>query len=138
MTPLEMATIHQAAFLHERGWHADEFSALLAQPYTATFTAQGGFALTRTLVGETELLTLAVSPTQQRRGIASKLLIQWIDAAQKIAKSAFLEVAADNHAAIALYGKHGFTQVGLRKAYYARAVGPAVDAALMKRTLTQG
>ena len=34
MTPSDMSTIHQAAFTHERGWGADEFTALLAQPYT--------------------------------------------------------------------------------------------------------
>lgn len=138
MTPFQMAKIHQAAFTHERGWGADEFASLLTQPYTAAFTAQGGFALTRTLVGESELLTLAVSPNHQRRGIASDLLTRWIEAVTPRAETAFLEVAADNLGALALYAKHGFTQTGHRKAYYARPGAVAVDAALMSRALTQG
>lgn len=138
MTPSELATIHGVAFVHDRGWSADEFTALLAQPYTAAFTAQGGFGLTRTLAGESELLTLAVSPTYQRRGIASDILTQWLTAIKTNAETAFLEVAADNHGALALYAKHGFAQSGLRKAYYARTSGAAVDAVLMTRAFTQG
>lgn len=138
MTPDEMATIHKAAFTHERGWHADEFASLMAQPYITTFTDNGGFALTRTLASESELLTLAVAPKHQRRGIASHLLAQWITAVQPQAETAFLEVATDNHGALALYEKHGFTRTGLRKAYYARTNGTRVDAVLMTCALTQG
>ncbi len=138
MTPSDMSTIHQAAFTHERGWGADEFTALLAQPYTTAFATLGGFALTRTVAGESELLTLAVSPAYQRHGIASRLLLEWTDTARTQADTAFLEVAADNHGALALYTKHGFTQVGLRKAYYTRVDAIAVDAVLMKASLTQG
>lgn len=138
MTPSEMAEIHQAAFANERGWSADEFASLLKQPYTAAFTAQGGFALTRTLVGESELLTLAVSPAHQRRGVASRLITQWIETIQPSTDTAFLEVAADNHGALALYGKLGFTQTGRRIAYYARKGAQSVDAVLMSRALTRG
>lgn len=138
MNAVEMAAIHHAAFVHDRGWSAEEFTALLAQPYIAAFTAQGGFALTRTLAGETELLTLAVSPAHQRRGIASTLIRQWITSVQPTTQTAFLEVAADNYAALALYGDQGFIQSGLRKAYYKRSTSAAVDAALMTRALTQG
>ena len=138
MTPDMMAAIHQAAFTHERGWRADEFTSLLAQPYTATYTANDGFALTRALTGESELLTLAVAPDQQRRGIASDLLSQWITAIRQTAETAFLEVAADNYGALALYEKHGFIRTGLRKAYYGRTNGTRVDAVLMTCALTQG
>ena len=133
-----MAEIHQAAFVQERGWTAQEFTELLAQPYTDAFTAEGGFAVTRTLAEESELLTLAVAPKRQRRGIADHLIGEWIAAVNPVAQTAFLEVAADNHAAIALYNKHGFMQSGLRKASYARSTAPAVDAVLMSRPLTQG
>lgn len=138
MTPSEMAAIHAAAFITERGWSAQEFTDLLAQPYTAAFTAPGGFALTRTLAGESELLTLAVDPRHQRRGIARALLTAWLDAVQAKADTAFLEVAADNLAALTLYEQQGFTRSGLRKAYYRRQGGPSVDAVLMIRLLTQG
>jgi ribosomal-protein-alanine N-acetyltransferase len=47
----------------------------------------------------------------------------------------FLEVAEDNPGAIALYAQTGFTSVGRRGGYYARAGGPAVTAIVMRRAL---
>jgi ribosomal-protein-alanine N-acetyltransferase len=138
MTPAQMAQIHHDAFAPERGWSAAEFADLLAQPHTTALSASGGFALTRTVADESELLTLAVAPAQRRRGIAAELLERWITAAQAQADSAFLEVAADNAAALALYSKHGFVQNGRRKDYYARAGTKPVDALLMTRALTRG
>ena len=46
----------------------------------------------------------------------------------------FLEVAADNLAAIALYQATGFAKVGVRKGYYPHPDG-AKDALVMRRTL---
>ncbi len=46
-------------------------------------------------------------------------------------KRLFLEVAADNDAAIALYEGLGFKIVGARKAYYQRAGGVNVDAVIL-------
>ncbi|MEH6646112.1 GNAT family N-acetyltransferase [Sulfitobacter sp.] len=133
-----MAQIHAAAFVHDRGWSSDEFATLIAQPHTDLFSTLGGFALTRTLIGESELLTLAVSPDQQRRGIARALLTDWIAAKRQHAEIAFLDVAADNFAALGLYQNIGFTRTGLRKSYYARAQFPAVDAVMMTQALTRG
>lgn len=138
MTPKQLAQIHAAAFVQDRAWSAAEFASLLAQPYVTLFTADGGFALTRTLAGESELLTLAVDPDHQRRGIARGLLRAWADSIQPRAEIAFLEVAAHNSGALALYEAAGFSPSGLRKGYYARAGGPAVDAVLMSRAFPQG
>ena len=46
------------------------------------------------------------------------------------AHAMFLEAAADNTAALALYEKRGFIRVGLRKAYYGEK-----DAVVMRRDL---
>lgn len=138
MTPAHMAQIHSAAFTRDRGWSSEEFAELLAQSYVQIFVAEGGFALTRTLAGESELLTLAVAPEHQRRGIARGLLEHWISAVEPVAETAYLEVAADNAAAITLYDRVKFSRSGLRKAYYHRTNGSAVDALLMSRALTRG
>ena len=51
------------------------------------------------------------------------------------AEAMFLEVAADNAAAIALYaGAGGFVRVGARPGYYPRETG-AIDALVMRRDL---
>lgn len=139
MKPDQLALIHASAFAQERGWSSDEFAALLAQPYIAIIAAEStGFALTRTLAGESELLTLAVHPNWQRRGIARRLVAAWLAAARLEAQTAFLEVAADNSPALGLYCHAGFTRSGLRKGYYARTNASAVDALLMTRALTRG
>ncbi len=92
-----------------------------------------GFILVREAAGEAEILTLAVAPRARRQGLGRTL----VDAAIARLGSAdlFLEVAADNIAAIALYQQNGFTQAGVRRGYYARP-GGAVDALLLKRGQT--
>ena len=136
MTPAQMAQIHAAAFKQERGWSAAEFADLLAKPHIEILSETDGFALVQTTLDEAELLTLAVVPDHQRKGIAQRLITRWISTTQ--ARDGFLEVAADNTAAIALYSNNGFARAGLRKAYYKRTSGPSVDALLMTRSFTQG
>jgi ribosomal-protein-alanine N-acetyltransferase len=51
------------------------------------------------------------------------------------AKRLFLEVSADNTAAIKLYGGLGFEPVGRRNGYYRRPGGQPVDAIVLALTL---
>lgn len=138
MTPAALATIHAAAFTQDRPWQEAEFASLLDSPFVQLFTRPGGFALTRTIAGESELLTLAVDPAQQRRGLGRALLRDWLAALPADCKSAFLEVAADNLPARALYDDQGFAQIATRRAYYARSGVPPVDAYILQRVLTHG
>jgi ribosomal-protein-alanine N-acetyltransferase len=90
----------------------------------------------RAIAGEAEVLTLAVAPTHRRRGLASALLQAGLGQARLSgAEAAFLEVAADNAAAIALYAAAGFAQVGRRAGYYRRADGEAIDGLVLSLTL---
>ncbi|KIN60190.1 Ribosomal-protein-alanine acetyltransferase [Sulfitobacter noctilucae] len=136
MTPEALARVHSAAFVAERAWTAQEFAALLASPHVQVFTHPAGFALTRTVVGESELLTLAVDPAHQRQGVGRHLIEEWIVSLAGRADTAFLEVASDNEAAQALYAALGFTAVARRPAYYARKNSAAADAIVMQRPLT--
>ncbi|MGB3245795.1 MAG: N-acetyltransferase [Sulfitobacter sp.] len=133
-----MSALHNAAFIVDRGWSSQEFGDLLDSPHVQSFTYPHGFALTRTIAQESELLTLAVDPAHQRQGIAKALLMQWLSAISQMADTAFLEVAADNHAARALYAQVGFEQIAQRRAYYLRKAAPAVDALILRRDLTLG
>ena len=134
MTPDQLSAIHKAAFAPERGWSAAEIVDLLDQKNVVAFERPGGFALVRTVADEAELLTLAVDPKRQRRGVADTLMRDWLSISQ--ATYAFLEVAEDNRIALALYRKHGFAICGHRKRYYRRAGAPSVDAVLMQASLT--
>ena len=140
------ARLHGEAFaaLGERAWTRQDMAELLASPGVAGWAAQSGadaigFALCRVAADESELLTIAVLPNRRRLGVGHRLL----DAAIAHARAAgahalFLEVAADNPAALALYRQAAFQAVGERKAYYRRGDGPAADAILMRLTLTYG
>jgi ribosomal-protein-alanine N-acetyltransferase len=136
MTPNEAARVHAAAFAPDRGWSAAEISDLIASSHVTLHAEDEAFALVRSVGGEAELLTLAVAPRAQRQGRGRRLLQRWL--ATETATEVFLEVAADNTPAIALYRDLGFAVISERKAYYARPQGPAVDALLMRCTLTLG
>ncbi|WP_298837573.1 GNAT family N-acetyltransferase [uncultured Roseobacter sp.] len=129
-----MSRIHTLAFPQERGWTEPEIRSLLTSPHVFSACRPHGFALVRDVAGEAELLTLAVDPAHQRQGIASAIMAEWMQSCR--ATEAFLEVAADNHAALALYARHRFAVTGQRRAYYTRQGQPPVDALLMRAALT--
>jgi [ribosomal protein S18]-alanine N-acetyltransferase len=129
-----LAAIHAQCFTIEV-WDAAAITALLATPGTLALVddAVTGFILVRAAGGESEILTLAVTPAARRRGIASTL----VEAAAKRAFEAgaevmFLEVNASNYPAIALYKRLGFNEVGVRHAYYAGPHGMREDALVLR------
>lgn len=134
MTAQDLAALHHAAFVHDRAWNADEFRALLNSPHNHLTTATHGFALWRAVAGEAELLTIATHPDHRRHGIARALMHQWMHTASAQASTAFLEVAADNAPAIALYATCRFETVAHRPGYYPRP-DRRVDAWVMRAPL---
>jgi ribosomal-protein-alanine N-acetyltransferase len=138
-TPL--AAIHATGF--ERGWDALEFERLLADRLILAHLARPGgrgtptgFAMSRVVLDEAEILTVAVAPSARRAGLATTLLLHHLGRlAAGGAKKVFLEVAEDNVAAIRLYQRQGFGEIGRRTAYYARAKGPPATAIVMERLL---
>jgi ribosomal-protein-alanine N-acetyltransferase len=128
-----LATIHATSF--DPPWLAQDFAGFLGETGVGGLIGEGGFILVRAGGGELEVLTLAVSPSNRRRGLARMLLeMALAKAARSGAEAAFLEVAVDNIAAIGLYQGAGFAQVGRRKGYYARTEGGA-DALVLRRDL---
>lgn len=132
MTPAEMARLYAAAFPNSRAWTEAEI-ADLTQPPGFVVTVPNGFAIGRSVAGEAELITIAVDPAARRQGTGRALLAAF--EAKANADHLFLEVAADNTPAIALYRSAGWRETGRRKAYYKRQTGPAVDALTMSKTL---
>lgn len=130
MTADDMAQVYAAAFPETRPWSASEIESLI-QPPGFVVTAPSGFAIGRSVAGEAELVTIAVAPPSQGKGIGRSLLRAFEEAVD--AENLFLEVAADNAPAHALYNGTGWVETGRRKAYYPRATGPAVDALIMTK-----
>ncbi len=89
-----------------------------------------GYILGRWVRDEMEVINLAVRPGYRRKGIASRLLLDFIGLfkSKGIAK-VFLEVREKNIAAIRLYKKFGFVEAGTRKGYY---VDTGEDALVMR------
>lgn len=137
MTPQDLATTHAAAFHQSRPWSAQEFTALLANPHIQVIGDTRCFALIQLIGDEAELLTLATHPDHQRLGLARSCMSAWHQAVRNQgATRFFLDVAADNHPAIALYESCGYSPCGVRKGYYRRDPGPNVDAIVLERLLT--
>lgn len=136
MTPADLARLHALAFVVPRPWSAAEFADLTARADTFLVGADDGFLLGRVIADEAELLTLAVAPAARRRGIGAALVGAFLErSAARGATTAFLEVAADNAAAIALYSAAGFARTGLRKGYFHHPDGRRIDALIMARAL---
>lgn len=137
MTPEAMAALHVRCFdVAPRPWSQAEFATLLADPTTISVSEAQGFALGRYSADEAEFLTIAVAPEARRRGIAARLETAFAEeAAWRGAKTLFLEVAADNAAALALYRRAGYRQVGIRRKYYNQGTGSTVDALVLSRLL---
>ncbi len=95
-----------------------------------------GFALSRVIVDECELMLLAVMPQAQQRGIGRALLDAVIaNARMANAGSVFLEVR-DANPAIELYTATGFIEVGRRRGYYRGPFGETFDALTYRLVLS--
>ena len=95
-----------------------------------------GYAGVQVILDEGYITNVAVRPDCRRRGVAAQLLKVFLDFAQGN-KLAFLtlEVRESNHAAIILYGRHGFRSVGRRRNYYEH---PREDAIIMTKEFADG
>ena len=132
-----LADLHAAAF--DEPWSADDILRFAEDRggfalVSEEDAAPAGFILCRMIAGEAEVLTLAVRPASRRRGVGRALLEAAIALAGPTADTMFLEVAADNPGAAALYAGAGFETVGRRAGYYGRP-GGSVDALVMRRAL---
>ncbi len=134
MTPEWLAAIHTRAMVVPRPWSAAEFEEILQSTGCILAVHSVGFAVGRIVVDEAELLTLAVDPEQQRKGIGRVCLDDFhLKAYDKGASTAFLEVASTNYPARKLYLAAGYREVGMREAYYRAPNGPRIDAILMNK-----
>ena len=94
-----------------------------------------GYVCIRTIVDVTHILDMAVMPEFRRMGIGSRLLINSLQDLRRLKPdtiSIILEVRESNIAAIKLYEKFGFKEIGRRRGYYQK---PHEDAVIMERDL---
>jgi len=93
-----------------------------------------GFALSRIVIGEAELLLLAVRRDRQGRGIGALLIDRFAEeACDRGARQLHLEVR-DGNPAVRLYKRTGFSEVGRRRNYYSGCDGQLFDALTLAKS----
>ena len=86
-----------------------------------------GFVCAKAVAGEWEIENVVVASEFLRRGIANELVRELIlRATEEAASAILLEVRESNLPARRLYEKHGFREVGRRRAYYRDPVEDAI------------
>jgi len=87
-----------------------------------------GFSLHRSIVGDSELLLLAVDPDSQGKGIGRKLLRHFVDSSRKGGATRIHLEVRDGNPAVHLYETAHFQQAGRRRNYYKGNNGEQFDA----------
>jgi ribosomal-protein-alanine N-acetyltransferase len=94
-----------------------------------------GYGIMSYGAGEAHILNICVRADLRGQGIGRKLMLFLLERARAAQmEDVFLEVRPSNPTAIALYASLGFSQIGVRKAYY-QAVGGREDALVYKLVL---
>ncbi len=90
-----------------------------------------GYVGSQTVMGETDMMNIAVHPDFRRRGVAEALVnALTVELKRMESKCLTLEVRASNEAAKKLYDKLGFSQIGRRPNYYRH---PREDALILRK-----
>lgn len=123
---LSFSTPWNEAMLEEELYN-DTASFIVAEGEDGTVL---GYAGLHVVLDEGYIDNVAVRPSCRRQGIADRLLDVFLRFGQANLAFLTLEVRPSNTAAVALYEKNGFREVGRRKNYYD---DPKEDALLLTR-----
>lgn len=117
-------------------WSENSIAQELTNPLSSWLVAVeddkvAGYIGSQTVVGETDMMNVAVHPDFRRRGIAQDLIQSLVEVLKtRQSHCLTLEVRASNTPAINLYEKLGFSQVGKRPGYYRK---PKEDAFILRK-----
>ena len=116
-------------------WQESTFHGLLRRADTDLVGAVReerllGYAVSWTVLDQSELGNVAVAPEERGEGIGRTLVEAILERVrERGARECFLEVRESNDAAQSLYRQLGFEVVGRRRAYYS---APVEDALVMR------
>ena len=90
-----------------------------------------GYVGSQTVMGETDMMNVAVHPDFRKRGIATALIVGLVEELRKQGSHCLtLEVRASNAPAISVYSALEFREVGRRRNYYRN---PREDALILRK-----
>lgn len=138
LVPMDRGHIPDLAAIERECFHQPWSEDLLAQElyhdnasYIVAVAEDGtvlGYAGLKVVLDEGCIEKVVVRAKYRRMGVADALVDTFVRFGRANLAFLTLEVRASNEAALQLYMKHGFEQVGRRKNYYAE---PGEDAILM-------
>lgn len=117
-------------------WSAKSILSELDNPLSLWLTAieencVAGYVGSQTVLGETDMMNIAVRPENRRQGIGEALIEALVDQLKQIGSHCLtLEVRISNEPAIKMYEKLGFVMVGRRPRYYQN---PREDALILRK-----
>lgn len=130
-----VAVLEQVCFSDP--WSENSVRSELTNPLSLWLVAEAdgrvaGYIGSQSVLGEADMMNVAVAPEVRRCGLARTLVCELI---ARLASAGVhcltLEVRVSNDAARALYASLGFAEVGRRKNYY---VKPKEDALLLRKS----
>ena len=131
---LQIASLEQLCFSDP--WSETSIGSELSNPLSLWLVAMdkdmvAGYIGSQTVMDETDLMNVAVAPGYRRQGIAQALLTELEKRLRANGvRCVSLEVRDSNIAAICLYEKLGYVQVGCRRGYYRK---PREDARILRK-----
>lgn len=138
--PMDQTHVAQIAELEKicfsEPWSESSIASELSNPLSCWLVAVegervAGYIGSQTVMGETDMMNVAVAPDFRRQGVAQTLILALVDALKERGSHwLMLEVRDSNAPARALYEKLGFAEVGRRKNYYSK---PREDALILRK-----
>ena len=130
----QIATLEKLCFSDP--WSENSIASELENPLSCWLVALdddtvAGYVGSQSVLGESDMMNIAVAPEYRRQGIAEALIRSLIGKLGENGNHCLtLEVRASNAPAIALYEKLGFVSVGRRPNYYRN---PKEDAEILRK-----
>ena len=116
-------------------WRPETFLGLLNRPGAELWVLDDaedgviGYSVLWCILDQGELANIAVADGHRGRGLGALLLEEMLGVGRdRDVASIYLEVRASNEAAVSMYHRFGFVQIGVRKRYYDN---PREDALVM-------
>lgn len=119
-------------------WSENSIASELKNPLSLWLVAEQegrvlGYIGSQAVMGEADMMNVAVHPDHRRQGIAEALVTALMQALRDADATALtLEVRISNEPAKTMYEKLGFQQIGCRKNYYRH---PKEDALILRKEL---
>ncbi len=130
----QIAALEKICF--SQPWSENSIVSELSNPLSVWLVAEidgalAGYIGSQSVLGESDVMNIAISPDYRRQGIGEKLVLALVEELKKLGNHCLsLEVRLSNTPARTLYEKLGFLEVGRRPNYYRN---PKEDALILRK-----